>query len=363
MKGLYIHIPFCASICSYCDFPKEIAKEGKKEVYMHRLIEEIQTYKEELTDIRSVYIGGGTPNALNLALLEKLLKTIEPYLLSSKENTIEINTELFTEDQVKLFKKYHINRVSLGVQTFQSHLLPKIRRKHTKEMVHQTISVLRSYEITNINLDMMYGLPGQTMEDIQADLTEILSLNVPHISYYSLILEEKTLLEYQLKHHQLTIPEDDLVADMALYINQVLKKNMFKHYEISNYAKEGYASIHNLGYWDTEPYIGVGAGACGYLNHKRYQNHKNITAYFHTYKASEDRIDLQEAKKEFMMLGLRKMDGIHSSTYFARFKTYPRDDFDIDKLLKLGLIEEKNDVICLKEDKFLIANVVFEEFV
>ena len=150
MKGLYIHIPFCASICSYCDFPKEIAKEGKKEVYMHRLIEEIQTYKEELTDIRSVYIGGGTPNALNLALLEKLLKTIEPYLLSSKENTIEINTELFTEDQVKLFKKYHINRVSLGVQTFQSHLLPKIRRKHTKEMVHQTISVLRSYEITKI---------------------------------------------------------------------------------------------------------------------------------------------------------------------------------------------------------------------
>lgn len=363
MLGLYIHIPFCSSICSYCDFPKMLAKEEVKEKYINYLIEELHSYEGILNEVESVYIGGGTPNSLNDNLLEKLLKEISKYTKLSKENTIEINSELLTNNQCLLFKKYNINRVSIGVQTFNPKLIRIINRHHTKDIVFNAVNLLRNNGINNINIDMMYGLPYQSIDDLKEDIAIALALNPPHLSYYSLILEKKTLLDYQIKHNQITIPDDDKVADMAIYLNQILKMNMFKHYEISNYAKDGYESIHNLIYWNCTEYVGIGASACGYINNIRYQNNSILSKYYDNYRLSCEKIDQDTAKSEYMMLGLRKLEGICIEDYFQRFKTYPNNDFDINKLMKLGLIEQINGFIRIKEDKYLLGNIVFEEFV
>ncbi|MDE6241452.1 MAG: radical SAM family heme chaperone HemW [Anaeroplasmataceae bacterium] len=368
MNGVYIHIPFCNSICSYCDFPKQVAKEEVKEKYLESLLKELSAYenedwfKEWSKKTESVYIGGGTPNSLNLLQLEQLLKALEPYLGTSKENTIEINPELLTVSQVKLFKKYNINRVSIGVQTFDAALIESIRRNHTEEIVYEAVKLLKNEGISNINIDMMYGLPGQTMKELKEDVKKVLKLKVPHLSYYSLILEEKTILAYQMKHTQITLPDDDLVVDMANYLTKKLKMRQFRHYEISNYAKKGYESIHNLGYWNCEEYIGLGASACGYFYNKRIQNAASLH-YYYEGKKTETYISEREQKQEFMMLGLRKLKGIRISEYYSRFKTYPKDDFDLDYLYKNELIEEKNNFIRIKQDKIWLGNLVFETFV
>lgn len=364
MNGIYVHIPFCNSICSYCDFPKQIAKEETKELYLKHLISEIQSFKdlEWIEKTQSIYIGGGTPNSLSIMQLEQLFLALEPYLKHAKENTIEINPELLTEEQIALFLKYNIHRISIGVQTFKTNLIETICRKHTKALVVQCVKKLKKAGISNINIDMLYGLPKQTMKDLKYDVKQFLKLKVPHISYYSLILEEKTILSYQMKHAQINLPDDDLVVDMADYLTQKLKKRQFIHYEISNYAKKGYESIHNLGYWNCEEYIGFGAGACGYYRDIRYQNPASLKQY---YKGIQEKnmITKEEAKKEFMMLGLRKLEGVSILEYYKKFQSYPNDDFDIVSLLEKDLIEEKNNFIRIKENRIWLGNLVFEAFV
>ena len=363
MKGLYIHIPFCDSICTYCDFPKQIAKESKKEVYIEHLLAELEEKRHLLTDITSVYIGGGTPNSLCLELLEKLLKAISSILDNSIENTIEINAELLTLDQVLLFKKYNINRISIGVQTIVPDIIKIINRHHNKEMIINAIQMLRKNHIQNINLDMMFGLPNQTMANLKEDLLFILNQPITHISYYSLIKEEKTILEYQLKHNQISIPDDDLVADMYEFVNQNLKMSMFNHYEISNYSLDGYQSLHNLLYWNCDDYIGIGASAASLLGEKRFQNALSLTKYYSKVLEEDTILSTYERKQEYMMLGLRKIAGVSINKYYDRFNSNPSDDFNLDKLVSFGLIDINNDTISIKKDKLLLANLVFEEFV
>lgn len=368
MNGIYVHIPFCKSICSYCDFPKQMAKSESKDIYLDYLIEELSRYQQMdwfsdwSSKTKSIYIGGGTPNSLDINQLERLLKALFPYLRTSLENTIEINPELLTLHQVRLFKKYNINRVSIGVQSFQPMLIKNMRRNHTEEMVIQAVRLLKKEGITNINIDMMYGLPNQTMKDLKADVRKLLGLRVTHVSYYSLILEEKTILSYQIKHSQISLPDDDLVVDMANYLTKKLKKRQFKQYEISNYAKKGYESIHNLGYWNCEEYIGIGASACGYFKNKRIQNASSLQNYYKRVRI-EDVLTIYEQKQEYMMLGLRKLKGVDINEYFKKFKTYPKEDFDLDFLYRNKLIEEKNDFIRIKKDKIWLGNLVFETFV
>ncbi len=363
MKGLYVHIPFCNSICSYCDFCKMIAKEEVKEKYIDSLIAELADYKPILTDVRSVFIGGGTPNSLNDRLLIKLFEALKPYLNRSTENTIEINSELLTASQIQLFKLYNINRISIGVQTINDKLIKAIGRKHNRLQVEEAINELNKAGLTNINIDMMYGLPGQTMSELKKDYDFLMRQKIKHFSYYSLILEDKTILKYQIDHGQIGIPDDDLVADMAEYIYQKSKKSMFKQYEISNYAILGYESIHNLGYWNWEEYVGIGLNASGFINGIRYRNNDVIAKYQLQRIAEKEEIDRQEGKKEFMLLGLRKLAGIKVADYYQHFGSYPQTDFNLDKLKKLGLLEIKNGNIRIKEEKILLGNIVFEEFV
>ena len=266
MRGLYIHIPFCKSICNYCDFTKLVSSNENQEKYINRLLDEIDYYDNELKNIDTVYIGGGTPNSLPLNLLEKLLIKIKPILEKSIESSIELNPEFINKDLVNLLTKYKINRVSIGVESFNDTILESINRKHKKADVINSIKLLKENNINNINIDLIYGLPNQRLEDIKNDLNIFYALNIPHISYYSLILEDKTVFSYLIKNKKLELPDDDLVADMYDYISNDLEKNSYKHYEISNYSKAGFESKHNLLYWNQDEYVGVGLGASGFIN-------------------------------------------------------------------------------------------------
>ena len=363
MLGLYVHIPFCNTICTYCDFPKIIANDCKKEEYINHLIDELNSYKDKLKDVKTVYIGGGTPNSLDINLLKKLFLALKPYLDQSIENTIEINSELFNEDQAMLFSEFNINRVSIGVQTFSDRLIKIINRYHTKESVLKAINLLNKHNISNINIDMIYGLPTQTIEELKFDLDYLLNLNIKHISYYSLILEEKTVLEYQIRNKIIAEPDEDLTEEMAILVNETLNRSRFKHYEISNYALDNYESRHNLIYWNHEDYIGIGARACGFYNNIRYQNNFILKKYYEKYIDFEETISMKEAKNEYMMLGLRKIKGVNLKDYYLKFNSKIEEDFNLDKLLKYDLIEIVDGYLRIKKEKILLGNVVFEEFV
>ena len=362
MRGLYIHIPFCNKICSYCDFCKMVSSDDIKNKYINRLIDEIKFKTNELVDIDTIYIGGGTPNCLNLELLDKLLKTIEPYLKTSKETTIELNPDLITIDQIKLFKKYNINRLSLGVESFNNQILKNIGRTHTKEIVYEKINLLKENGFNNINIDLIFGLPNETINDVKYNLECFKELDLNHLSYYSLILEDKTIFSYLDKNNKLILPDDDIVADMYNLINDYMSSIGYIHYEISNYAINGYESIHNLKYWSELEYAAVGLNASGFIRPYRYTNTAILKEYLSDFKCEKTYINKDEEKAEYFMLGLRKIDGVSINTYKEKYNSDPFKDFNINKLIKKGLLIYQDDYLKISPDKLFVANLVFEEF-
>ena len=363
MKGLYIHIPFCKQICSYCDFPKMVSNIKNYDIYIDKLIQELDSKESDLYSIDTIYIGGGTPNLLSNELLEKLFKRILKYAYFAKEVSIECNPDLITEEQAILFEKYKINRVSMGVETTNQSILNLLYRKHTKEDVIKAIDILRRHNINNINLDFIFGLPNQTITDLKNDLDFYYSLKLNHASFYSLILEDKTILAHKLEKNEIVLPNDELTAKMYDYINFRMKDEGYKHYEISNYAKDGYESIHNLLYWNCSEYVAVGMGASGYIKPYRYTNYKTLTKYLLNTEENRDLIDFNEEKKEYLLLGLRKLEGVSISLYEQRFKSSILNDFNLKKYLESGLLKISSDHLFIPEDKMFISNQVFMEFV
>lgn len=365
--GLYIHIPFCESICSYCDFCKKIKKDSVQEdSYITKLIEEINSYKDKFSDsLNTIFIGGGTPNSLSDYNLDRLLECLSK-IKSVEEFSIETNPDLFTINQAFLFRKYKVNRVSLGVQTFDSSILKKLNRKHTSAEVEFEVKTLKEYGINNINIDLMFGLPDETREVIKNDLNCFYKLDIPHISYYSLILEEKTLLYKEVKSGLVHIPDDDFVADNYLYIINSLEEHGFKQYEISNFSKKGKECIHNKHYWLYNDYIGCGSGASGLLdNTYRYTNESNVNTYINSsdVKKVEEELDISDNKTEFMIMGLRLLKGVNLAEYSFRFSTKLQIDFDISKILEDNLVEIKNGYLRLTNKGLPLANIVWEVFV
>lgn len=363
MKGLYIHIPFCKSICSYCDFPKLTAKQEMHGAYIDRLLEELASYGDALTGVDTVYFGGGTPNAVEVGLLKKLFFKLKDKLTASVETTIELNPELINEKLVDVLREYHITRVSLGVQTVHPRSLALLNRRHTAEDVTRAVWLLKSKGIHNINLDFMFGLPDTDLSIVERDLDFALSLPITHISYYSLIIEDRTVLKYRIDKKEIQPLEDDWIADMYERIVWRLRSAGFHHYEISNFSLPGYESKHNLLYWDCEEYVGAGSSACGYLRNIRYQNPPVVLHYLRGDSRLEEHISLREAKKEFFLLGLRKIDGISKRRYVERFHSTVEADFDLKPLYDKQLIEEEGDCIRICRDKIFVANQVFKEFV
>ena len=332
--SIYIHIPFCKTICSYCDFCKFYYNEKWVDNYLIALEKEIkEKYKNE--SIATIYIGGGTPTSLNINQLEKLLQLTKLFNFEKIEFTVETNVDL-SLDKIKLLKQYGVNRISIGVQTINQKHLKFLNRKHTKEEVINLVNLLKQYDF-NINIDLMYGMPNQTLKELEEDLDFILSLDVNHISTYSLIIEPHTKIYID----NVANIDEDLDYQMYQLINQ--KLNNYIHYEISNFAKKNYYSKHNLVYWNNLEYYGFGIGASGYIDSYRYDNTKSYQNYLKgDYILENHKLSKKEKIENEFILGFRKLEGIN----ILEFKNkYDIDILDIDVVKQL-----------LKESKLLIAN-------
>lgn len=304
-ESLYVHIPFCDNICTYCDFAKVYYDDDLANRYLDALAMELQ--QRANNKFVTVYIGGGTPSALNEGQLEKLLGSLQEYLQDDTEFTIEANPESLSPAKIKLLQKYRVNRVSLGVQTFNEQLLSTLNRKHNNAMVEAAVAGLKQAGITNINIDLMYGLQGQSLADIKNDLDHFNSLDVPHISYYSLILEEHTILAGSSFQEQ----DDDALDQIGNYINDYLAGCGYEHYEISNYAKENRQSRHNLAYWHYLNYLGIGVGAASKIDNQIISNNRNLYKYLNRKNIQEATVlTKEESMFNHVMMNLRLKAGL-----------------------------------------------------
>jgi len=355
MKAVYIHIPFCDSICSYCDFSKFYYNKTIVDNYLQSLEYEInKIYKNDV--ISSIYIGGGTPSSLTIEQLKKLFSILEKIKKSdSIEYTFECNPENMTIEKIKLLKDRGINRVSIGVQSFNDNILKLLNRKHNKKDVIELVKNLKFYGINNINIDMIFGINNQSINDIKNDLDEFVKLDIPHISYYSLILEKNTQL-YISKYKEIN---DDDCASQYEFICDYLKQHDYSHYEISNFSTKNYESKHNLVYWNNENYYGFGCGAHGYINNIRYENTRSITKYINkNYMLNKYIVDEKEDIENQIMLNLRTSEGINKEKFRNKFKKNITDIYNFDFLIKNGLIIDNVDNIIIPEKYFFISNQI-----
>ncbi|XMB72515.1 radical SAM family heme chaperone HemW [Mycoplasmatota bacterium WC30] len=368
IKGLYIHIPFCDSICTYCDFCKMVADKELKIKYIYALIKELEHHKLRYADLETIYIGGGTPSSLDLDLLAVLLQNIQKYVnvKTLKEYTIEVNPNDINQDFINVIKKGKINRVSMGVQTTVDGLLKFLKRTHRKSDVLNDIELLRQNDINNINLDFIHSIPNQTLSDIKADVDFIKTIKPMHISYYSLIIEENTLLSYMISQNQVKPLSADLEADYSEYIRDSLLELGYHRYEISNYAKNGLESVHNLLYWNLEEYIGIGLNAASQYDNKRFKNTVLVSSYI----KNINNLDFTKAEEEFspimeyILMGLRKTKGISLDDFLSRynediFVIYP----GLKKHLNNGLLILDNSYLRFSKKGMELSNQVYLEIV
>ena len=372
-KGLYIHIPFCDHICTYCDFPKLMTKGQHHEGYLEALIEELKYYEQQVgfRELQTVFIGGGTPTALTISQLEPLFRYLKQAIdfKQIKEVSIEANPENLTQEKVDFLLSQGITRMSLGVQTFDSTLLKEIGRKHTSSDVKDAIKRLKVAGLTNINLDLIYGIPGQTLAQVQTDLEIAMSLDIAHISAYSLIVEEHTLLYLDYMKDQVVLTDNELEANMYEWIINQLALNGFKQYEISNFTKD-LPSLHNQWYWLNEEYIGVGLGAHGYISGSRYQNTRSINSYIQRFEQGKlpivdsHVVSSKEKLEEEMFLGLRLMQGIHLEEVNDKYGIKVEEIYGpvLKELVSRGYLEQEAGRIRLSPLGKLMANEVFEQF-
>ncbi len=358
MLGLYIHIPFCDNICSYCDFLKTVSNIDRKEKYINHIISQIDLL-DDCYD--TIYVGGGTPNSLPDELLKKLLKSLGRFHV--KEFTIEINPELFSDTQALYFKTYGISRVSIGCQTVNDNLIKILNRKHTKQNVIDCVNSLKKHGIFNINLDLMFAIINQTLNDVISDLDFYFSLDVTHLSYYSLILEEKTLLHHLYLKKEIELVDNELEALMFEKVISEAKNHGYHHYEISNFSKPGFESIHNQIYWLNQNYNAIGLGASGYIDNVRFVNSYSFKDFYCGTKESEV-LSENDILKEELMLGLRLIDGVSIKKIENRFKISVLESFpDIKRLINQGLLEIAGDMLKLTSKGIFYGNEVFECFV
>lgn len=368
LTALYIHIPFCDKVCTYCDFHKEIASLDKKEKYIVSLIKEIENHKFEYSDLKTVYIGGGTPSSLPIDQLEQLLIKISSVInvKTLDEFSIETNPNDITEEVAKLFNKYGINRVSIGVQTFNDAHLKFLGRTHNKAHVLKAIDNLQNNNITNINIDMMFSLVNQTVKELEEDINEVTNLTIKHISYYSLILEEKTQLHYLYRQNKISMNDEDLEALMYNIVIDNLKKSGYYHYEISNFSRKGYKSLHNLVYWQNKEYLGLGSGSHSLYKGKRFSNVRSVKKYTNDlhrdgYSAKEF-YDVEPLREELIM-GLRLINGVNIISINDKYDIDLLDIYpEINDFVAKELLVLENDQLYFTRKGLLLGNIIFSIF-
>lgn len=358
-KNVYIHIPFCRSKCRYCSFVS-FPKLELKEQYLNALIEEIKIhYKNEKLD--TLYFGGGTPSLLTSKEFQEIISLFN--ITSGTEITAELNPETVTLNYLQNLKKNGINRLSFGCQTFNDKILKLIGRRHSAQDVENSLSFALEAGFENINIDFIYGLPEQNIKDFENDLEHAVNLDIKHISLYGLKIDENC---YFAKHPPKDLPDDDLQVDMYLKAIEILSENNFSHYEISNFAKQGFESKHNLNYWDNNTYYGFGAAAHGYENGTRYFNTSDLKEYINnplTHKHSHI-LTIQEQLEEEIFLGFRKMEGINIEKINKKFgidflKKYAHI---INKYVSYKYLKETNNGFTLTNTGIPVSNTILSEF-
>ena len=355
MRSVYIHIPFCNSICSYCDFCKFLHSDTWASAYLDMLSKEIDDVYEDDT-VKTIYVGGGTPSALSEENLNKLFKIIEKFKKDKDlEFTFECNINDITSDLLLILKDNNVNRISIGVESFDKNMLKFLNRKHDKKQIFKNIELCKRYDFDNINVDLIYALPIETMSILKKDISNILKLNVDHISTYSLIIEEHTML-----YNKGVKPiSEDLDSKMYKYICKKLRRKGFNHYEVSNFAKKDKESKHNLTYWNNEEYYGFGLGATGYINNMRYENTRNFNKYLGgNFRFNELLVSSQEEMENELILGLRKLEGINIEKFKLKYERDIFDAFDIKDALDKKYLVIKNGYLFIPEDKIYLMNEI-----
>lgn len=359
-KSVYIHIPFCNSICSYCDFCKFLKNDEWIDKYLNALTNEIKIkYKGE--KLETIYIGGGTPSCLNIEQLNKLFNIIKIFNKSKNiEFTFECNIENITEEKLELLYKKGVNRLSIGIQTFNDKYLQFLNRNHTKKEIIKKINSAKNIGFKNINIDLIYALPNQTLDELEKDIEEFLKLDITHISTYSLIIEPNTKVYIE----NIENIDDNLDYEMYQLICNKLKDNGYNHYEISNFSKEGYESKHNLTYWNNKEYYGFGLAASGYIDNVRYDNTRSFNKYINgEYIKESHMLDLDETIENEFILGFRKVKGINKEIFKNKYNKDIKSIEIVNKLLCDNKLLEDEKNIYINPEYIYISNDILVEFI
>ncbi len=355
MEHLYIHIPFCKHICSYCDFCKLLKIDKFIDDYLDGLEKEInEYYNGEL--ISTIYIGGGTPSCLSIKQLNRLFNIIKVIKLNKDyEFTFEINPDDITEELINLLVLNNVNRVSIGVESFDIDKLGFMERSSNYKDIKDKIDMIRLKGIKNINLDLIYGIPLETLKVLKNDLKLLVKLKPTHISTYSLMIEKHT----KLYNEGVENISGQLDYKMYRLVCKYLKKYNYNHYEVSNFCLKGYESKHNLSYWNNKEYYGFGLGASGYIDGFRYENTSNLFRYLkEDYRVNESLLSLDDKMYDEVMLGLRKMNGINLSEFESKYNIKFMDRYDIDDLLKSKELIIKNGYLYINPKYIYVMNEI-----
>lgn len=377
--GVYIHLPFCEHKCPYCDFYSIVVGEADGfsrlvDSYLVSLRREALYYKDRWGDrpIRSIFLGGGTPSLLPPEKLAALLSFLRQELpcAAELEITMEANPHSLTPEGAAILAEAGLNRVSLGAQAFADELLRAIGRLHRVEQIHQAVCSLRQAGIENINLDLMYGLPGQGLEQWQDTLEQALALQPTHFSCYALTLEPDTPLFRWHERGLVQLPGEDEQVEMYNLARDLLRQAGYEHYEISNWCLPGWNCRHNLLYWQNEPYLGLGSGAAGYVGGYRYLNAPDVQGYIRAWEdgtplyAECERLSREQEMDETMMLGMRLLAGVEEERFRRRFQVSFREVYEqaIAELAAQSLVEEKDGHLRVTEQGLLLENRVSAAF-
>lgn len=372
--SLYVHIPFCKSRCFYCDFTTYVAPRPEVDAYVTYLEQELELLGRE-TDkpLKTVFFGGGTPTYLDVGQLRQVLSALHRHFVieADAEFTMEANPGTVSPEKLEVLHSFGVNRISFGAQTFDENLLMAIGRTHDRDAIFRSVEQAQAAGFERINLDLMFGLPEQTLESVSRAIDEVCRLDIRHISAYWLIVEPDTPFERWQEQGLLPLPGEDAEGDMYDFVRNTLKDRGFEHYEISNFAKPGQAALHNLVYWRNEPYLAAGVGAHGYARGHRYENVKKLMDYaklLSTGKrpiADSHLVSAAESVENTMMLGLRLREGV-SLREFRQRHGVPLDSVfgeTIERLVTQGLLCLADDRVMLSDEAWPIANLVFEKFV
>ena len=366
VHGLYIHIPFCFHKCHYCDFFSIANADNEHERFTHALVQELQTVAPHIGEIETIFIGGGTPTLLEDSLLLNVLETVKNTIATTQtvEWTVEANPETVTASNAAMLVESGVNRISLGAQTFHPILLKELERWHDPENVHKSVAMLREAGIENINLDLIYAIPSQTMGMLKADLDQLLAINPEHLSCYALAYEPNTPLEVKLRKGAVNRIEHDLEAEMFSFVSKTLKSNGYDQYEISNFSKAGYECKHNVMYWENKSWWACGPSAAGHIEGLRWRNVPRLRDYFKQTPLPPvidvEQLSLDRQMGEVCMLGLRLSRGIprkRVEDVIQQSTNHWRGEV-IDKHIKGDLLEWQNNALALTEKGRLVADMV-----